>query len=157
MVKRMAVVVLAGAICTIGLVPVYATPPDERIAVCVFVNTASKDIETRMHSYIERELRRLGDVEISSEPAAADYTVRVLINPTQIASKDGNVVYAVSYMFTYNSDCGKDRVIAMAAGGGVAAIETFDDLKDVGEKMVAEFDAADLKAYRQAYFNKRAK
>lgn len=117
--------------------------------------------QEQMVSYISRELRSLGDVEIVSENP--DYRIDVVMVDLVVGGK--NTGYAISISFLKSAKCiFKDKYIddtpvildCDASLWGTTAAINLDYLKDTAESLVAKFDNNILSPDRE-FFNRNKK
>jgi hypothetical protein len=86
-----------------------------------------------MYSYLARELRSLGDVEIVDK---GDFTLNVHV--VKIVSKEMLMGYAVSSQFLENGSC-QGKAYANRISGGLNTVEP-EGLRKFSEIIITTFD-----------------
>jgi hypothetical protein len=104
--------------------------------------SSDTQIKDEMYSYLARELRSLGDVEVVDQ---GDFTLNVHV--VKITDKNGLAGYAVSSQFLEKVYC-QGKVFANRINGGLHVVEP-DGLRKFSETIVATFDAQVLEERRK--------
>ena len=117
----------------------------DTIKVCLYTSSEETSTENKVASYLRRELRSLGDVEVVD--SWSDWILMVeTIEPTYVSGqKTGGIVCYVNYLRPFV--CKSEPYIVYEDSSWV--IGPLDELKDLCETIVAVFDNFKLEPYRQ--------
>ncbi|HEX8397834.1 MAG TPA: hypothetical protein VF644_10435 [Pyrinomonadaceae bacterium] len=134
--------------------PIYSQKKD--FSISVDVQAKDKTTQNLVESYITRELRTLGDVDIKENEPFYRMTIIVLKNK----STDGlNIGYTLSITTSYRNKClhsvkkdGKpDTYACYVSSGHSVHIGGLGDLRSMCEEVVNEFDIETLKPTRDVF------
>ena len=121
-------------------------------------------VKNEMSSYLAREIRSLKDVETVPVSSPGTYTVSVMMVDATVG--DRKLGYAVSVTITRQMNC----TTMFKKKDGTPQINTYDDientyiyviptdeLKDLAQRIIAQFDAGTLETWRQVFRMTRPK
>jgi hypothetical protein len=129
--------------------------------VLLYVQHDSKAIQEEMTSYVSRELRSLGDVEIVQNDY--DYAIHIVLVDVVIGNKKSG--FAISISFLKSAKCTfKEKYFdgtpvigdCDASLWGTTAAISLDNLRQTAQSLVTKFDSKILEAER-SFFNKNKK
>ena len=115
-------------------------------------------VRSEMYSYIARELRSLGDVAMVTKKEPGTFTLSVMMVPTKMG--DQLAGYAVSVTITRFMRCNTmyknpDNTIMVASydnwDNSFIFVGGPDDLKSIGQKIVAAFDSNSIEPQRDVF------
>ncbi|MFN0278020.1 MAG: hypothetical protein ACKVRN_05385 [Pyrinomonadaceae bacterium] len=116
----------------------------KKFQINISITAKDEKMESDIKSYVARELRSLGDVDVVE---VGDYTVKIAI--LKILARDGyEVGYAVSYTLIHNVVC-QGNVYLDDIDGGLRITDT-DSLRKTWEYIVTTFDTRVFEKLRKA-------
>ncbi len=106
-----------------------------------------KNIQNSIESYLTRELRSLGDVEVTND--GPFYMIHVTAMTAKFGGKD--IGYTFGYAITWESTCGEGKNVEKCQvfeSVGVVNMPT-EQLQNQCQRLVTDFDVNQLKRLRK--------
>ena len=127
------------------------TAQAQRIKVDVQISSENAGIEAEVRSYISRELRSLGDVDIADDSVYSLYIV--VTEPTLSTDPATHRGYVLSYSFIEIVTCSGEEIGKFLQGSMITGGR--DSIPTLAKRIVLNFDTKVLEARRAKY--RRAK
>lgn len=126
------------------LIPQFIFAQSTKIKIKLIISSPPS-IKNPLDSYVRRELRSLGDVDVDAK-GANDYVL--FVTALESKSKNENLLgYAVSYEFVEIIICGKEVKFELLDQG--LLLGSPDDLRALSEDIVTDIDTGPLKKRRE--------
>lgn len=141
--------VLAIALTIVAFVePLSAARNSARVYVDVSAGNNSV-LRERVRSYIERELRQLGDVDVVASADDADYSIFVIAAPPVLTVPDIPQVVILSIAVVLHAKCNERKVDIFEYPE--LRQTTDDNLPAICSDLVVRFDTQIMRAQRQTW------
>jgi len=165
-------IIVLGAIAVLSLAAYAADTPNPRFSAKVKVSVGGEEsIKSSVSSYLNRELRSLGDVEIVDDNYEWAINITALENKIVGGKKSGFTIAAI-FIQSFNNQLlrelvepkHQDFVIKMTSGlsyypDGWVVIGGPESLQELCKKIIADFDTECLEKVRKptGFINRKAK